>query len=126
MKIIVQVMNDKDSKKPETLVQHVLNDLGLSKDKLEYLAAILKKNLLSKGVIASFYRDRDKSFGKYFSVDQKSSLIYCHDNEGLMHELKPNCYKIEECYFSSTHLLLHWLRGNTIVEISKNRFFLLA
>ena len=29
-------------------------------------------------------------------VDEKSSLVYYHDIESLMHELKPNCYKNEE------------------------------
>ena len=53
--------NDKESKKPKMFVQEELDDLvrdlGLSKDKSEYLAAILKKNLLSKEVTASFYCD---------------------------------------------------------------------
>ena len=38
--------NDKESKKPETFVQNELNDLvrdlGVSKDKSEYLATILE------------------------------------------------------------------------------------
>ena len=70
--------------------------LGISKDKSEYLAAILKNKLLSKGITAFFNRDKGKSFCKYFSVDKKSSLVYCHNIEGLMHELKPNFYNNEE------------------------------
>ena len=83
------------------LAQHELNDLvrdlGIRKDGVEYSAAIFKKkNLLLKAVTVFFYRVRDESFLKYFSADKKSSLVYCHNAEGLMHEMKPNCYEDEE------------------------------
>ena len=71
--------NDKESKKPETFVQSELNDfvrdLGVSIYKSGYLAAILKKSLLSERVTASFYRDGDKSFRQYFIINEKSSLV---------------------------------------------------
>ena len=68
-----------------------------------------------------------KSFCKYFSDDEKSALIYYHDIEGLIHKLKPNCYKNEEwrllidsSTWSSTAVLLQNSneKKNTIISES--------
>ncbi|CAL1671987.1 unnamed protein product [Lasius platythorax] len=86
---------------PQIFTQQELNDLirdlGLPKDGAEYLATTLKrKNLLSKGATAYFYRDREKDFRQYFSHNKKCSLVFCSDVNGLMNALKPDCYRDEE------------------------------
>lgn len=88
-------------KAPETFNQEELSDLirnlGLPKDGAEYLASVLKsKKQLAKGTTASFYRDREKEFRKFFTNDEENSLVYCTDVRGLVDALKPNTYKDEE------------------------------
>lgn len=90
-----------ERKAPQTFTQKELNDLvrdlGLPKDGAEYLAAALKrKHLLANGTTASFYRDREKKFRKFFTNDTENSLVYCSDVKGLVDELKPNVYEDEE------------------------------
>ena len=86
---------------PQTFNQQELNDLirdlGLSKDRAEYLAAApKKKNLLLKGTKAYVYLDSEKEFRKFFTKDEENSLVFCSDVKGLFDELKPNTYKDEE------------------------------
>jgi len=86
---------------PQTFNQEKLNDLirdlGLPKDGTEYLAAALKKkNLLTKGIKAYVYRDREKEFRKFFTKDEENSLVFCSDVKGLVDELKSNTYEDEE------------------------------
>jgi len=86
------------SKKSDPILvsQPVLNDLvrdlGLPKDGAEYLASFLKQiNLLETGTKVSVYRNRESDFHKYFCKDE--DLVYCTDINGLMNEMKENCYK---------------------------------
>jgi len=90
-------------KQTETSTQEELNDLvrdlGLPKDGAEFLASYFKKkNMLSNDAKVSFYRDREKSFRKYFAEENTDDgkLIYCNNIDGLMEELKPGVYKDEE------------------------------
>jgi len=90
-------------KQPETSTQEELNDLvrdlGLPKDGAEFLASYFKKkNMLSNDAKVSFYRDREKSFRKYFTEENTDDgkLVYCNNIDGLMEELKPGIYKDEE------------------------------
>jgi len=50
----------------------------------EYLAALKKKNLLTKGIKAYVYRDIEKKFRKFFTKDEENSLVFCSDVKGLM------------------------------------------
>ena len=52
--------------------------------------------MLSKGTKAYVYRDRQKEFRKFFTIDEENSLVFCSDVKGLVDELKPNTYKNEE------------------------------
>lgn len=71
--------------------------MGLSKDGIEYLAVWLKEYAVgAKKVKASYYRDREKEIRKYFTGDEKDSLVYYHDVIDLMNELKFGCYKSDE------------------------------
>ena len=112
---------------PQTFTQQELNDLirelGLPKDGAEHLAAALKKkNLLSKGTSAYTYRNREKSFRKFFTKDDGKSLVYCSDVKGLVDEIKPNVYRDEEwrLFIDSSKrslkaVLLH--NGNTFAPL---------
>ena len=112
---------------PQTFTQQELNDLirerGLPKDGAEHLAAALKKkNLLSKGTCAYTYRNREKSFRKFFTKDDGKSLVYCSDVKGLVDEIKPNVYRDEEwrLFIDSSKrslkaVLLH--NGNTFAPL---------
>ena len=96
-----EYLPDGEIKAPQTFNQKELSDLirdlGLPKDGAEYLASVLKKkNLLAQGTTASFYRDREKGFRKYFTNDTENSLVFCTDVKGLVNELKPNSYKDED------------------------------
>lgn len=91
----------KKPKVPSLITQSELNNvirnLGLPKDGAEYLASFLKsKNVMEPGAKASVYRNRDSEFRKYFSKCNDSSLVFCNNIEGLMNELKKNCYKDED------------------------------
>jgi len=79
----------------------LIQNLELSKDSSEYLVAELKKRrLVENGTKSSVYRYREKRFQKYFEKDEKNSLVYCSNIQGLKpklkNELKPNTYKPEE------------------------------
>lgn len=78
-------------------LSNLIRDLKLSKDGAEYLASVFKKKrMISKGTTASFYRDKEKEFRKYFTEDKKQSLVYCFDIDGSMDQLKPGVYKDED------------------------------
>ena len=111
------------SSTPQLFTQDELNDLvrdlGLTKDSAELLGSRLSaKNLLSSNVSYSWYRNRDKNFLPYFSMDDH--LVYCCDVEGLIHFLGGSkiSYKFSEwrLYIDSSKpslkaVLLH--NGNT-------------
>jgi len=85
----------KDNTVMQKYTQAELNDLvrnlGLSKEGAEFLASDLKrKNLLTKETRVTVYRNREKNFRKYFTHDNKSSLFYSTDINGLMNEIKKN------------------------------------
>lgn len=72
---------------PQLFTQCELNDLtrdlNLSKESAELLGSRLKaKNLLAPGTSFSWYRHREKVLLPYF--EEKVSLVYCRDIEGLM------------------------------------------
>ena len=109
---VEEVRGDTDSedeavrkdKEPKRFNQKELNDLvrdlGLPKDASELLASRLKaKNLLEPGTKVTVYRTREQNFLKYFCSNAENNLIYCHDVNGLMNELKPGVYKPEEWRF---------------------------
>ena len=79
-----------DPKKPRLFSQDELNDLvrdlGLPKMSAELLASRLsERNLLTAYTKVSFYRDREKSFLKFFSLEE--NFVFCHDVEGLLNAL---------------------------------------
>ena len=79
-----------DPKKPRLFSQDELNDLirdlGLPKMSAELLASRLsERNLLTADTKVSFYRDREKSFLKFFSLEE--NFVFCHDVEGLLNAL---------------------------------------
>ena len=87
------------SERPLLFNQSELNDLvrdlNLSKHASELLASRLQeKNLLQPGSSVTFYRNREKLFLNYFSL--KSSLVYCHDIEGLLLQLGITQYQLNE------------------------------
>lgn len=70
----------------------LVRDLGLPKDSAEFLASFMKqRNLLEPRTKVSLYRNRESDFRKYFSKDE--DLVFCTDINGLMNEIKENCYK---------------------------------
>ena len=113
------------SERPLLFNQSELNDLvrdlNLSKHASELLASRLQeKNLLQPGSSVTFYRNREKLFLNYFSL--KSSLVYCHDIEGLLLQLgitqyQPNEWKlfIDSSKQSLKCVLLH--NGNRYASI---------
>lgn len=75
---------------PSLFTQGELNDLvrdlSLSKIDSELLGSRLKaKNLLSPGVVFSWYRNREDEFLQYFTSDQ--NLVYCCNIPGLVEHL---------------------------------------
>ena len=96
-----EYLPDGEMKAPQTFNQKeltdLIRDLGLPKDEVEYLVSVLKKeNLLAQGTTASFNRDREKGFRKYFTNDTENALVFCTDVKRLVNELKPNSYKDED------------------------------
>lgn len=94
------VTSDQD-KAPKTINQEQMNDLvrdlGLPKDKAEFLASYMKhNNWLSKGTRVSYYRNREENFRKYFTKIEEPSLVYCNNVEELMNELQTGIYKDDE------------------------------
>ncbi|KAI6648548.1 hypothetical protein LOD99_8028 [Oopsacas minuta] len=87
---------------PQTFTQGVLNDLvrdlDLSKDKAELLASRLKqKNLLDKDVLVSHYRKRNFDLAQYYTTD--GPLCYCNDIEGLYANLIQEHSSSDWCLF---------------------------
>ena len=87
------------SERPLLFNQSELNDLvrdlNLSKQASELLASRLQeKNLLQPGSSVTFYRNREKMFLNYFFL--KNSLVYCHDIEGLLLQLRITQYQPNE------------------------------
>ncbi|KYM93378.1 hypothetical protein ALC62_16020 [Cyphomyrmex costatus] len=73
-------------------LNNLVRNLGLAKDKAEFLASFMKqRNFLEPQTKVSVYRNRESEFRKYFVKDE--DLVYCIDINGLMNELKENCYK---------------------------------
>ena len=113
------------SERPLLFNQSELNDLvrdlNFSKHASELLASRLQeKNLLQPGSSVTFYRNREKLFLNYFSL--KSSLVYCHDIEGLLLQLgitqyQPNEWRlfIDSSKRSLKCVLLH--NGNRYASI---------
>ena len=78
-----------ESHQPKPFSQAELNDLtrdlGLSKESAQLLGSRLSENnLLSAETTFFWYRSRDEEFRKYFSSDQKNSLVYCNNIGGLI------------------------------------------
>lgn len=78
------------SQRPLLLNQFELNDLvrdlQLSKDKAELLASRMKQhNFLAPNVKITEYRERDKTYSKYFT--KKGQICFCMDIPGLFKEL---------------------------------------
>lgn len=89
------------SKTPKIINQaqlsDVVRDLGLSKDKSEFLASFMKSNnWLTPESKVTYYRDRDKEFRKYFTMIHEPSFVYCNDVQGLIDMYQPGIYKAEE------------------------------
>ena len=58
----------------------------MTKDSAQLLGSRLNaKNLLDSDVSYSWYRNREKDYLPYFSMDDQ--LVYCHDVPGLIHFL---------------------------------------
>lgn len=73
----------------------LVRDLGLDKDRAELLASRFKEDkLLAPKTKVTMYRTREKDFLKFFR--EENSLVYCSNIEGLMSEMKVNCYKDDE------------------------------
>lgn len=61
----------------------LVRDLGLTKASAELLGSRLNaKNMLDSDVSYSWYRNREKDYLPYFSMDDQ--LVYCHDVPGLI------------------------------------------
>lgn len=70
----------------------LVRDLGLPNNSAEFLASFMKQmNFLEPRTKVSVYRNRESDFRKYFSKDE--DLVFCIDINGLMNEMKENCYK---------------------------------
>lgn len=52
--------------------------------------------MLAKKVTAYFYRNREKQFRKFFTKNDKNSVVYCSNVKSLVDDLKPNIYKDDE------------------------------
>ena len=70
--------------------QRTLNDLvhdfDLPKISAKLLASRLSEHkMLTQDTKMSFYRDREKSFLKYFSTE--NNFVFCHDVKGLLNAL---------------------------------------
>jgi hypothetical protein len=81
--------SDANSKKPRPLTQAELNDLirdlGLSKDSSQLLASRLNEHrLLSTETTYYWYRDREKEYRQFFTMDEEASLVYCNNVGGLI------------------------------------------
>ena len=71
-----------------------VRDLDLAKLSAELLANELsKRKMLTQDTKVSFYREREKSFLKYFSAENK--FVFCHDVKGLLNALGYQYISIE-------------------------------
>ena len=78
------------STKPKPFCQGQLNDLvrdlDLSKESSEILASRLGKHgILDSGTKLTFYRDRDDSLIRFFTL--KDDFVYCNNIQGLLSEM---------------------------------------
>lgn len=74
---------------PKLMTQYELNDLTrdlcLSKESAQLLGSRLKdNNLLAPETTFYWYREREKDFRQYFSINQNKSLVYCKNITGLV------------------------------------------
>ncbi len=77
---------------PKPLNQAQLNDLtrdlNLSKESAQLLGSRLRENdLLAPGTTFSWYRNREREFRPFFTVDEAKSLVYCNNIAGLIESL---------------------------------------
>jgi len=92
--------NVKD-KAPKRISKKQLNDLvkdlGLPKDKAEYLTLFIKdKNWLEKDVKVDCFRNTEETFRKHFMMSKKPLFVYCNNVNGLINELAPGVHKDDE------------------------------
>jgi len=115
-----------NSTQPRPLTQAELNDLtrdlGLSKDSSQLLASRLNEHhLLSADVTYYWYRDREKEFRQFFTMDEEASLVYCNNVGGLITALgvayQPKEWRlfIDSSSRSLKAVLLH--NGNKIASV---------
>lgn len=90
-------MNKTPIKFNQESLSDFIRNMGLPKDASEFMAAELKsRGMVEQGKKSTFYRDREKTFCKFFNQHEKDSLIYCDDICGLMNEMKQDCYVPDE------------------------------
>jgi hypothetical protein len=80
------------STRPKLLTQGQLNDLtrdlNLSKESAQLLGSRLKENnLLASETKFYWYREREKEFRQFFSLDNTTFLVYCNNVKGLINLL---------------------------------------
>ena len=74
-----------------------IRDLELPKDGAQLFTSFIeKKDYLAKDVKVDYFRNREEKFRTYFTKIDGPSMVYCHDEQGLMDELKSGVYKDEE------------------------------
>lgn len=78
-----------EEKRPKLLAQAELNDLtrdlGLSKESAQLLGSRLRENnLLTAGTTFFWYRDREREFRQYFTMNEDVSLVYCNNIKKLI------------------------------------------
>ena len=104
-------------------LSNFIRDTGVSKDVGEFMASLLiRRGLAQPGTKSSIYKEREKEFRKYFTLDEDKKLVYCVDVRDLLNEIKANVHQpnewrlfIDSSIRSLKAVLLH--NGNKYVSI---------
>ena len=59
-------------------------------------SVLIRRGLAQPGTKSSIYREREKEFRKYFTLNEDKKLVYCADVRGLLNEIKANVYQPNE------------------------------
>ena len=86
-------------------------------------SVLMRRGLTQPGTESSIYRELEKEFRKYFTLDEDKKLMYCVYVRGLLNEIKTNVYQpnerrifIDSSQRSLKAVLLH--NGNKYTNIS--------
>ena len=93
----VPVGKKRDQKPFNQELSDFIRDSSVSKNVGEFMASVLiRRGLAQPATKSSMYREREKEFRKYFTLDEDKTLVYCVDVRRLLNEIKANVYQPNE------------------------------